>query len=346
MKMEMKIKLKKMKSINNAGFTLVEIMIATAALGGLALVGMQLTKNQTKSSTKANLDSETILITNEIVAILSDPTKCLTTLGGKNALSTPTGINSINGNKYFTLSSGSAPTQGYGNANVNITSYALSASAAEVTAKNSKLLINFENKNILKGASGPSTITKKINLFVEVDGASNITACRSLSSSSSDIWSRGSAGDIFYSGGKVGIGTPNPVSQLDVQGGIRPGDQTQVLVCDAATEGTQRYNKVAHAMEYCGASGSPLVYAWTPMGGSLSGYQIVTNSITSGGHYDVDVYCPVGKKVLGGGCNQQSGANRGLVDANPISSSGWHCRVRDISNPQSVTTTAYAICVD
>jgi len=116
-----------MLKIDRSGFSLVEVMIVAAALGGLALVGMQMTKTQTQSAVKYSFVSETNLITNEIIAILSDPTKCATTLGGKNALSTVTGINAINANKYFSIASGSAPNSGYGNANINIATYSLKA---------------------------------------------------------------------------------------------------------------------------------------------------------------------------------------------------------------------------
>ena len=76
------------------------------------------------------------------------------------------------------------------------------------------------------------------------------------------------------------------------------------------------------------------------------GYQIVTNSATSGGHFTVEVSCPAGKKVLGGGCNQQSGGDRALVHDNPLGDSGWHCRGRDVNTNQTVTLTAYAICAN
>jgi hypothetical protein len=70
----------------------------------------------------------------------------------------------------------------------------------------------------------------------------------------------------------------------------------------------------------------------------------VTSQTTSGGHFNHTVTCPGSKKVLGGGCNQQSGANRGLVDSHPNGDNGWRCHVRDISNAQTVTLTVYAIC--
>jgi prepilin-type N-terminal cleavage/methylation domain-containing protein len=71
-------------------------------------------------------------------------------------------------------------------------------------------------------------------------------------------------------GGNVGIGTTNPVTTLDVAGGLKTGDETQVLICNAATEGSQRYNKANHKMEFCGSTGGGLpVYAWEEVGGSV-----------------------------------------------------------------------------
>lgn len=257
---------------NRKGISLVELIVVTAGLAGVALVGMQISKNLFKTTSKSNFDSETLLINNEINAILSDTAKCFTALGGKNALSTTTGINSIN-NKFFSAASGSAPSSGYGNANLTIQNYALEATATNISANNSFLLINFQNKQILKGNSGPSTITKKVNLHVEVDGSNNIVKCRSLSSSSSDIWTRGIGADIFYTGGKIGIGTNSPQATLDIAGGIKLGSETDVTVCDANTEGTQRFNKTSHQIEHCGYNaGPPARYSW---------YRVVSEEITA-----------------------------------------------------------------
>lgn len=84
----------------------------------------------------------------------------------------------------------------------------------------------------------------------------------------------------------------------------------------------------------------------TTAAGGMSGYQIVTSSVASSGHYSVDVYCPVGKVVIGGGCNQQAGTYRVTHDTNPIGSTGWHCGVGVAVANQSVVTTAYAICAN
>lgn len=248
---------------NKLGFSLVELMIVAAGIAGVGLVAMNITKTSNKSSAKYQFDSDTAQITNEIVGILSTPAKCLTTLGGKNALSDST-VTSINGNQYYSSASITPPpSAGYGNAGLKISSYKLSALDAEVTANTSYLTIAFQNKKIL---SGQDTVAKKIKLYVEVNGSKLITKCQSVATASGDIWARGTGTTINYVGGNVGIGTSTPAIKLDVAGGIRAGDQTQVTLCNSSTEGTQRYNKTSHAMEYCGASGTPLVYAWTAVG--------------------------------------------------------------------------------
>jgi hypothetical protein len=78
----------------------------------------------------------------------------------------------------------------------------------------------------------------------------------------------------------------------------------------------------------------------------ISGYQIMTNSMTSNGHFTVAVFCGSPKKVISGGCNQGTGSNRALINSNPIGDIGWECRGRDIGTLQTVTLTAYAICAN
>ncbi|MDD4973673.1 MAG: type II secretion system protein [Bacteriovorax sp.] len=163
---------------NNRGFSLVEIMIVVAMLGGISLVVMNLTKQSTKSSVKYQFDTEINLITSEINAILSNPTTCLATFQA-NAL-TP---NNING-KYYTVASGSAPAGGYGNAKVQITSYSLAHSTLpSATVNDGILTILFQNKTMVGG----TTTSRTINIYYE-GPITAITSCRSLSTSTTDIW--------------------------------------------------------------------------------------------------------------------------------------------------------------
>lgn len=196
-----------MKNLSSSGFTLVEIMIASAALAGLSLVAMQMTQTQTKSTTKASFDSEKLLIKNEINGILSDPIKCVATFG---STATPTSING----KYFIKGNASAPAQGYGNANIQISSYTLSG-----TAPDGLLTIAFDNKKILQGSAGATSIPLTINLYIQGSPGA-ITKCRSISTGMQDIWMKGAGthiNDIFFNTGNVGIGTNAPAWPLEVR---------------------------------------------------------------------------------------------------------------------------------
>src|ERR1700744_5743552 len=49
--------------------------------------------------------------------------------------------------------------------------------------------------------------------------------------------------------GPVGIGSTSPAATLDVNGGVRMGNDADA--CGGGNEGTQRYNGTPHAYEYC-----------------------------------------------------------------------------------------------
>lgn len=222
-----------MRKVQNAGFSLVEIMIAAGILAAISAGVMQVMKNMSQSQVKYNADSEAALITNEIVAILSSPANCLATLGGKNAANTAVGaITGITQGAATKFQAG----QRFGDAQVKVNSYALSAAEPDVSiaSKTTKLIIRFERK---AAQAGTGDVIKKIRMYVDVDGGGNITSCRSLSSSSADIWTRAAGSDIHYSAGNVGVGTVTPGAPLDItatnngsSSGVRvrmsPGDTT------------------------------------------------------------------------------------------------------------------------
>ncbi|OHA79314.1 MAG: hypothetical protein A2747_02635 [Candidatus Yonathbacteria bacterium RIFCSPHIGHO2_01_FULL_44_41] len=87
--------------------------------------------------------------------------------------------------------------------------------------------------------------------------------------------------------GNVGIGKGNPNVKLDVAGGVRTGSETQVTVCSASTEGTQRYNYTTHAPEFCNGT------AWTSASGSGGGFSNVT-TYSAGANPGVHKACFMG----------------------------------------------------
>jgi prepilin-type N-terminal cleavage/methylation domain-containing protein len=288
---------------NNRGFSLVELMIVVAMLGGVSMLATNIGKQSTKSSTKFQFDSDTIQIVNEITGILSSSSKCLSNLNNKNALSDT--LSSINVNQYYIASHASAPAGGYGNGGVKIDSYSIGATQAEVDANTSWLSITFQNKNIL---GGQSTITKKIKLYVTVNASNIITACNAVASGSGSSQWVSAGPDIYYPTGNVGIQTSTPLVALDVAGGIRAGDQMQVALCNSTTEGTQRYNKTTHLMEYCGYNiGPPVTYTWIALGGSPPTGAVLAFNLST---------CPTGWKISDGTLSTVDLRGRNIIGVN------------------------------
>ena len=278
---------------NSKGFTLIELMVVIGLLGGVALIVMNLTKQSTKSSSKLQFDTDVTLTTNEINGILSDPAKCLATFGSN---ASPTNINA----KFYTTASGSAPVGGYGNSGLHITSYTLTGIAPDGV-----LTIVYQNKNILKGTAGSPTVNKKINIYFEgTPGA--VTTCRSLSTSTTDIWSHGTGNDIFFSGGSVGVGTNAPVTKLDVAGEIRPGSAGVTTGGTCLTEGSFAYDIGVHAPVFCN-NDSPVKH-WAAMGGGLGvgqTWQNMTASRLNNVTYTNSSSKPIQVSVI---CNINSGS--------------------------------------
>jgi hypothetical protein len=259
---------------NNRGFSLLEIIMVAGMLGGLGLVVMNLTKQTSRSSSKYQFDSEINLITSEINAIISNPVTCLATFGA-NAL-TPTSING----KYYTVASGLAPVTGYGNGGVQVASYTLVHSTlAGATASDGILTIQFKNKAIVGGTTTPRTI----NVYYE-GPISAITTCRSLSTSSTDVWSHGAGTDIYYNLGKVGIGTTAPSTNLDIESSATNGSGINLK---SALAGGKSYGIYSTNSAASGGAGNFLVYSPNNTNGNTVPFLIQPN-----GNVGIGTYTP------------------------------------------------------
>jgi prepilin-type N-terminal cleavage/methylation domain-containing protein len=238
-------KIKNSQLKNQKGFTLVELMVVCGIMSGMILVMNQMMSNMTKVNLKAQSDSENLLTLNEINAILSSPYNCLAALNGKNAATDNTLTKVIRkGVDKFIVG------VKFGNVNTTISSYSINSTPVDITNNSATLKINFDKKNLLGGG----IISKKVNLYVEVDSSNNITACRSISSEAPDsLWKHGTVqSNIDYETGNVGIGVSAPNEKLEVNGGVRVGQTTSS--CSSANEGTIRLNTSTHLLEYCDSS--------------------------------------------------------------------------------------------
>jgi prepilin-type N-terminal cleavage/methylation domain-containing protein len=198
---------------NNRGVTLIEIMVVSALLGGVALIVMNLTKDSFKSSTKYQYDMEVTSTVAEMNRILSSTDSCSKTFNGVTATNgaSPT-INKIwNTPPGGTIAVPTTPvvkyenvatnaSAAYGNAKLQIESFTLSnislavASPATTPASNkgtAVLTIKFVTKKILNNSPQVQKIIKlDIETWVNTAAgppaqtANKISKCTSASGSS------------------------------------------------------------------------------------------------------------------------------------------------------------------
>lgn len=310
---------------SNKGFTIVEVMIAAAMLGGLAYFGITMMTNQTRSVAKNSFDSEILMINNEINGILSDPQKCLATLA---STASPTSVNG----KFFIKSHASAPASGYGNANVSITSYSFSG-----TEPDGVLTIQYSNKMLVQGKTGPDNIPKKIQItFTGSPGA--VTSCRAKSTGHSDIWIRNTgifSNDIYFSNGNVAIGKANDRDiKLDVDGTLM---LKSLNAGDACSEkGAMASDSSTGKSMYCDGAN------WKAAS-SGAGTNIIVTGPVSACRGRSTATCPAGYYVVSGGYQFQSSCGCGeehrFATENFPTGNSW------VATIECARAMAYAICI-
>lgn len=183
--------------LNQSGFSLLEIMVAAALLGGLALTGAKLMENQTKSMKTVEVKAEYNAVLADIRSILAIEDSCLATFPGANATNAVIGdikqkpaFVATPVSRYVANSNWQLATA-YGNGNVRILSYQLGEAnlGAVNPTTNTKvgttnLIINMRSG--LNRTVGAEIMVKRIPINVETTAADIIIKCSSSGSTGLD----------------------------------------------------------------------------------------------------------------------------------------------------------------
>lgn len=155
--------------------------------------------------------------------------------------------------------------------------------------------------------------------------------------------------NIYYTAGKVGIGTVSPTATLEVNGEIKVG--TSVVICNSTSEGSIRYNTVSNFLEYCDGSAwrvvaattasactGPNAFSFIDINNAALGSIITSNTITPAG-----CAIPLSVTVSGGGTPEVS-VNGGPWTNNALINPGENLRLRvftgaSVNTPQTVVVT-------
>ena len=254
-----------MKKLSQTGISMVEIMLATAMLGGLALAGMQLMKNQSEGQKTVEKKFETVTAASDMRSLLSDPDNCTETFRGLNPASgAPTKLRKKVAAAFEDVYVINTQLPG----NIKVKSYVLDKTLPGMASNETALKINFD----LGKAAIRDNATNILKISYNVDIATGlITDCTAISNNSDTFWLKSAinAHNIYYNGGSVGIGNVSPSEMLDVTGNgrfggkIKLGGADTVVPCSTANEGEIRYETSSHRMLFCNGT------KWTSMGGTL-----------------------------------------------------------------------------
>ena len=204
-----------MKTSFKNGFSLVEVMIIGSILTIIGVGVMSLISNSAKSQRGLQAKDTMRDFAIELRSTLSDKTACLNTFTSKNLSTGEATVTSIkdatNNTKY---SSGTAYMGGLINFK-NIVMREFVADATNPNTGNAKLYIYADKTG---EASGVKTVHHVLSAQIEIDASKNILKCIAVGGLSDSLWqvSASNANDIFYQGGKVGIGTSAPEATVHI----------------------------------------------------------------------------------------------------------------------------------
>lgn len=201
-----------------------EVAVSLGLLGGVGLLAMQLTSNESRVKSKSSNSSSAEDIAKIAKNLIDDPTVCKSILNGKSAktgnfdfITNRAGDKVFEKNKiYDGVMILDFRTRGGGNDGT----YFIGGDHG------------FTNVQILfqKPGSKPNegVIVKRFPIWVKLSGPDTITDCGSVNFLHNSYWLRSFSDpqNINYQAGRVGVNSNSPTSTLDVTGQLRGMNQS------------------------------------------------------------------------------------------------------------------------
>ena len=223
----------KLSTTNCAGFSLIEVLVTLVLISIGSLATMSLVELITKTNSSQKFGSEYNNLLEEVRVFLGHPVACQKTLAAglpsnttfppastKREVSIP--IDAV-------LDMNGVPTfdrhHTYGNQTVEISSIdIIDYIDTDPTYLNATMRFSFHSAKEVIGSRTPRP--QDITLQIRRDATNHAESCVALAKMSDGIWTRilGTSYDIQYNGGRIGVGTSQPQSQVHFQGDVQIGN--------------------------------------------------------------------------------------------------------------------------
>ncbi len=307
------------------GFGILEAMIGIVLLGIVAASSASLFSSMISSQGQQKFMTNAGVFQEELRAILSSPTTCRQNF--QNLVLLPGASRSVsqilkqNGTTAFEIGKVYSD-YGFKISRIDLKNY------SDLTLPNGNATVSVELENI-SGSAGLNSVVRNISLQTRKNGTNQLVDCIALAKMSDGIWQyiTGTNWDVFFVGGRVGIGNNDPKATLDVSGEVKIG--TSVLPCIPEIRGSVRFDNTLSQLQFC--DGTTWRSVVTKAEGT-SGMSCISVKNSKPGNGVVFAVCPDTHQVTG--C---SGACRGNSVDSDVSSVGNSCRNADAncagSNP-------------
>ncbi|MCB0379445.1 MAG: tail fiber domain-containing protein [Bdellovibrionales bacterium] len=220
--MNTNLKLFKDYKLNNSGFSIVGVLIASAVMMLIVTAAMSIMNYVFNGTRRVQQKYDVIEITSAVRSLISDPTTCTNNFVGVDIVSngnSVTQITNLDGSTIFYAEGSSYENGRITVSSIDIINYQADAAAGlEQYTGVAELQIVFENTG---SGPGPLQVMRRLKMRVELRGysggapANAIAFCSGVGSSDS-IWTQKADGTIYYLGGNVGVGTTNPAEQFHI----------------------------------------------------------------------------------------------------------------------------------